>query len=299
MKTERERNESTQTRLQSAQEELREYKSCQQADWVISREEISLTERVLGQGAWGIVYEGRFRGCQVAVKELHEVIVSRHTIKMFEREMNIALCCRHPNLLQFIGATNDNDGGPLFVTELLDMTLRQLLKYRTLGDDEIINLALDIARGLNYLHLNKRIPIVHRDISSSNVLLWRRDNCWGAKLSDYGSANFVRQIMTVGPGSMIYGAPETRDVHAQQSTKVDVYSFGVLLCEMCIREQPNLEHRLLQIRKVLDKKLRGIIRRCVETDPEERPTMSEVIRELERPRRPNKLSRVRSFFSRK
>ncbi|KAJ7374740.1 hypothetical protein OS493_005087 [Desmophyllum pertusum] len=192
--------------------------------------------------------------------------------------MSIASCCRHPNLLQFIGATND-DGSPLFVTELLDTSLRYVLTRRALKHDEIVSLALDVAKGLNYLHLNKPLPIIHRDISSANVLLWRRDECWRAKLSDYGAANFMRQVMTMNPGAIIYSAPEA--FTSQQSPKVDVYSFGLLLCEMCIRELPDPQDVNTQIRQVTNGALRGLIQRCVERDPEERPTMSDVIRELE------------------
>ena len=59
-----------------------------------------------------------------------------------------------------------------------------------------------------------------------------------------------------------------------------MYSFGVLLCEMCIREQPDPDERQTQIGRV-EGVLRGLIQRCVKDDPEERPTMNEVIRTLE------------------
>ena len=132
------------------------------------------------------------------------------------REMNIASRCRHPCLLQFIGATND-DGIPLFVTELMDTSLRDLLDKKPLPKADVVNIALDVGRALNYLHLN-RPPIIHRDISSANVLLWRRDNQWRAKVSDYGTANFMRQCKTVNPGSVIYSAPEA--LSTEQSPKV-------------------------------------------------------------------------------
>ena len=208
--------------LSAAQEALAEYQRRQPRDWIIQREEVLMSDNVLGRGAWGIVREGTFRSCQVAVKEIHELILSPHNRRLFEREMSIASCCRHPNLLQFIGATNDN-GSPLFVTELLDTSLRRLLSQGALNHKEIINLALDIAKGLNYLHLNKPLPIIHRDISSANVLLWRRDECWRAKLSDYGSANFLRQVMTVNQGAVIYSAPEAST--SQQSPKVKTSVF--------------------------------------------------------------------------
>ena len=124
---------------------------------------------------------------------------------------------RHPNLLQFIGATND-ESSPLFVTELLDTSLRHVLQQRALNHDEIVCLSLDIAKGFNYLHLCKPVPIMHRDISSANVLLWRRDKSWRAKLSDFGAANFMRQGMTVNPGAIIYSAPEA--FTPQQTPKV-------------------------------------------------------------------------------
>ena len=221
MQEERNRYLSNERQLQSAvsaaQEELTEYQRRQPKDWIIQREEVLLSESVLGKGAWGSVRQGTFRGCQVAIKEIHELILSPHNRRLFEREMSIASCCRHPNLLQFIGATND-DGRPLFVTELLETSLRHLLSERALNLEEIVSLALNVAKGLNYLHLNRPLPIIHRDISSANVLLWRRDDCWRAKLSDYGSANFMRQCMTVNPGAIIYSAPEA--LTSQQSPKV-------------------------------------------------------------------------------
>ena len=221
MDEQRNSHETTERELESAltaaQDALVEYQRRQPRDWIIQREEVVVSENVLGKGAWGNVCEGTFRSCQVAVKEIHELILSDHNRRMFEREMRIASCCRHPNLLQLIGATNDDDN-PLFVTELLDTSLRHVLSQRALNQDEIVSLALDVAKGLNYLHLSKPLPIIHRDISSANVLLWRRDECWRAKLSDYGSANFMLQVMTINPGAIIYSAPEV--FTSQQSPKV-------------------------------------------------------------------------------
>ena len=206
-----------QSAVSEAQEALAEYRRLEPRDWIIRRDEVITSEIVLGTGAWGKVYQGSFRGCLVAVKQIHDLILSPHNRRLFEREMSIASRCRHPNLLQFMGATND-DGSPLFVTELLDTDLRKVLSQRSLHHEEIVCLALDVATALNYLHLNKPFPIIHRDISSSNVLLWRRDDRWRAKLSDYGAANFMRQFMTCNPGARIYAAPEA--LTSQQSPKV-------------------------------------------------------------------------------
>ena len=206
-----------QSAVSVAEEALAEYQRLEPRDWIIGRDEVIISEIVLGTGAWGKVYQGKFRGCHVAVKQIHDLILSPHNRKLFEREMSMASRCRHPNLLQFMGATND-DGNALFVTELLDTDLRKVLSQRSLHPEEIVCLALDVAIALNYLHLKKPFPIIYRDISSSNVLLWRRDDRWGAKLSDYGAANFMRQHMTSNSGAIIYAAPEA--LTSQQSPKV-------------------------------------------------------------------------------
>ena len=71
---------------------------------------------------------------------------------------------------------------------------------------------------LNYLHQKKPEPIIHRDVSSANVLLWRQGDQWRGKVSDYGTPNFMQQTMTVAPGAMIYSAPEA--LTSNQTVKV-------------------------------------------------------------------------------
>ena len=208
-------NELT-TTLVTTQEALEECRS-QSRDWVISRDEVRMSDMCLGKGGWGAVVKGTFRGTKVAVKQIHELIVSPHNQRLFEREMNMASRCRHPCLLQFIGATND-DTSPLFVTELMETSLRAVLHERSLTSREILVISTDVARALNYLHLNRPTPIIHRDISSANVLLWRQGETWRGKVSDYGTANFVRQEMTAAPGAPPYSAPEA--LTSTQSPKV-------------------------------------------------------------------------------
>ena len=212
--------------LSIAQDELRDYQRQDSPDWVISRDHIQLTGRFLGRGGWGSVVEGKYCGCSVAVKQIHELILSPHNRKLFEREMDIASRCRHPCLLQFIGATND-EGNPLFVTELMETSLRTLLEQRALSDAEMSFISLDVARALNYLHQKQPSPIIHRDISSANVLLWRQGEHWRGKVSDYGTANFMQQTMTVAPGAMIYSAPEA--ITKNQTVKVS-YNFLLQIC---------------------------------------------------------------------
>ena len=195
--------------LSTAQQALRGRPRQQSPDWVISRDQIQLTEKCLGKGGWGSVVEGKYCGCTVAVKQIYDVLLSLspHNRKLFEREMSIASKCRHPCLLQFIGATND-EGSPLFLTELMESSLRKLLEQRSLSTTEVAIISLDVARALNYLHQKKPSPIIHRDISSANVLLWRQADQWRGKVSDYGAANIMQHTLSVCPGAAVYSAPE-------------------------------------------------------------------------------------------
>ena len=206
-----------QTTLTTYQQTLREYGHQQPRDWTVSRDAIQITDKLLGKGGWGSVVEGKYCGCAVAVKQIHELILSDHNRSLFEREMDIASRCRHPCLLQFIGATND-EGNPLFVTELMESSLRALLEQRSLSAAEVSIISLDVARALSYLHQKKPFPIIHRDVSSANVLLWRQGEQWRGKVSDYGTANFMQPSMTICPGAMIYSAPEA--LTSNQTVKV-------------------------------------------------------------------------------
>ena len=210
--------------LSLAQQTISEHRRQETCDWVISRNEIQMTQNCLGRGGWGSVNEGTYCGCTVAVKQIHDLILSRHNRLLFEREMNIASACRHPCLLQFIGATND-EGSPLFLTELMEKSLRVLFEERPLSETEIRIISLDVARALNYLHQKKPTPIIHRDVSSANVLLWRQGDQWRGKVSDYGTANFMQQTMTVAPGATIYCAPEA--LSSNQTPKVGNHLFQI------------------------------------------------------------------------
>ena len=198
--------------LSTAKEKLTEYESQLKArDWVLCRDDLQLSDESLGAGALGRVVKGRYCGCVVAIKQLHQLTLTQRERRLFEREMDIASRCRHPCLLQFIGATQDER--PLFVTEIMEKSLRKLLGERqkqnqNLTETEIIFISLDVAQALNYLHQRKPEPIVHRDVSSANVLLWKQNNQWRGKLGDYGTAKFLQETMTVAPGAMIYAAPE-------------------------------------------------------------------------------------------
>ena len=219
------------TALRRSTEQRNNLQSERNCDWAITENEIQIKrDQELGSGAWGTVYRGEFHGCDVAVKEMHPLLLNDRNRQLFEREVDIASRCRHPCLLQFIGATTGER--PLLVTEIMDCSLREQLPYipnaPRLSDQNIIIISLDVAKALNYLH-QKRLPIIHHDISSGNVLLLRQGDHWRAKVSDYGTANFVRQNNINYAGALIYCAPESRnpDQQTRISLKVSNSTFNV------------------------------------------------------------------------
>ena len=248
----------------------------EQSHWVVRKEEIEMTEEILGKGGWGEVKVAKFRGLRVAAKCLHEVILSPYNISVFTREMEIAARVRHPNLLQFIGATRV--GTPIILSELMPTSLRKELETGPLPYHGVLAISQDIACGLNYLHLFKPDPILHRDVSTANVLLQPISGGWRAKVSGYGSANLQPMIgRTVNPGNPVYSAPEA-GVPRDHSPAMDVYSYGVVLVEMMICRIPEVAQRQFHINSIQRPMFKALIERCLKENRRERPTMSEIIR---------------------
>ena len=247
--------------------------------WKIKRNEIQIieNEESLGVGGWGVVKIAMFRGVKVAAKFMHEEIISPHNIVRFTREMNMAARLRHPNLLLFIGASLDQDK-PVLVTELMPNNLRNIIERATLSKVQKILIATDVALGLNYLHLMEPDPIIHRDVSSSNVLLEPigLDN-WRAKVSDYGSVDFVSFEASENPGNVVYAAPETNTKF--QTPKMDVYSYGILLHEMVTGRFP--DGNKPQLETLSWQQMASLIRHCISRDPANRPHMKHILISLQ------------------
>ena len=260
----------------------------------IQREQVEIHE-TLGEGAWAEVAKGKFQSCYVAVKTPHNRLLQDFPfiIERLRREVNIMAQVRHPNLVHFIGAVLDEaaerrEERPLIITELLDVNLRRAYED---GREEVKNVQTrrsifqDVAYGLHCLHSHHE-PIIHRDVSTPNILLKLLPNgrCL-AKISDFGSANIVSGAITAGEGAILYAAPEMfphTDPNVQplpQTTKLDVYSYGIVLCEVIARQLPLRNEYLDMLRKVENEcsVLHRLILQCTRQSPDARPTMVEVI----------------------
>ena len=247
--------------------------------WVVQSDDVHLTDEEIGRGGWAVVKVAHFRGLRVAAKCLYKELVYPYHREIFQREMSFAAKLRHPNLLQFIGATVEP--AMIILTEVMPTSLRALINRTRLTNKQIVSIALDVARALNYLHLMRPHPILHRDLSSANVLLEPTpENGWRAKVSDYGTANFSQCLQTVNPGSPVYSAPEAHNPE-MQSAKMDIYSFGVLLIEMCTSRFPEPSLRPRLIPTIAHAQLVALIRSCLAPDRHQRPRCSVVIERLD------------------
>ena len=250
--------------------------------WAISRDEVFLTNKILGTGGWGYVIEATYRGRVVAAKCLHEAIRSPHNQELFAKEMKISARCRHRNLVEFIGAVPDHPA--IILIEMMDCTLRSALSNGRATPNHIHPISMGVAQGLLYLHSIQPHPLIHRDVSAPNVLLKAVSNGWIAKLSDLGSAQFANIAQTLAPGCFLYAAPEVqqRDTACRQTEKIDVYSFGVLLIEMLTREMPTgTIAALMESVQSRWPRFVPLITSCIVTDPSQRPSMRQVINQLD------------------
>ena len=275
--------QSLEAKCNSQEERLRTVEDTVERLWAIPRDEINLSNKILGTGGWGYVTEATFRGRRVAAKCLHEAIISPHNQELFAKEMKISARCRHKNLVEFIGAVPDHPA--IIVIEMMDCTLRFALGNGRVIPNHIHPICIDVAQGLVYLHSIQPHPLIHRDVSAPNILLKAVGTGWIAKLSDLGSAQFANIAQTLAPGCVLYAAPEVqqRDTALKQTEKVDVYSYGVLLIEVLTREMPTgILSQLIGSLIPIWPQFISLIQRCTNTDPTRRPTMRDVITSLNR-----------------
>ncbi|KAK6161600.1 hypothetical protein DH2020_004981 [Rehmannia glutinosa] len=192
---------------------------------------------ILGAGGFGCVYKGKLDGdfC-VAVKRL-----SIDAITEFQTEVDILSKIQHPNIITLLGYSIHAESR-LLVYELmqygsLETQLHGVSRGSALTWHLRMKIALDVARGLEYLHEHCHPPVIHRDLKSSNILL---DSNFNAKLSDFGLAvlDGPRNKNNIKPsGTLGYVAPEYL-LDGKLTDKSDVYAFGVVLLELLLGRKP-------------------------------------------------------------
>ena len=210
----------------------------------------------LGVGSYGAVYRALCDELPCAAKIIHPTLLEtndldgRQTIERFTQECRFLSVVRHPHIVQYLGMSRDPEYGlPVLLMELMDSNLTQLLwrSEQSLPFHIQISLCHDIVLALTYLHSNR---IIHRDLSSNNVLLIGPGN--RAKVTDFGmsklaDANLRMTPMTMCPGTLAYMPPEALNDPPVYTNKLDCFSFGVLDIQILTRQFPNPTQRFKTI----------------------------------------------------
>jgi serine/threonine-protein kinase len=272
-------------------------------------------EDVVGSGGMSTVWRARdvLLERKVALKILHARYgEDDEYVERFLREARAVAQMSHPNIVTVIDRGEDRERQFIVFEYVEGQNLKQLLEKRgPLPIDEVVNLALEIARGLAFAHER---GIVHRDVKPQNVLL---NGDGRAKVTDFGIARSLdveRGVTQTGTvmGTSNYIAPEQASGE-RVGTESDVYSLGCLLFELLTGDVPfpgdnfvavALQHlnepppSVLERRPDAPPRLAWLVDRALAKDPEQRPSMEEVVAELEETRDPSQATVVVSRLAR-
>ncbi|KAL1947947.1 hypothetical protein VTO73DRAFT_13671 [Trametes versicolor] len=270
-------------------------------DREIPPEKLTKLEKI-GSGGFKDVFIGKFKGRRVAIAEFRGQLSS-----MDIKELKLLGDFDHPNIVRFLGVSipeNTRDTPVMIVSELCSngdlfdyiRNVNPPSLYRTLC------IMLDIARGLEYLHLRKP-SVIHRDCKSSNILITSKGV---AKITDFGLAKVkesTRSMVRSVVGTVNWQAPELWHPHPKYNHKVDVFSCAMVYWEVLQWYNPNKkypwegmnEHAIYDavgakrqrpsvsgLRKTWCPEIVDLVERMWQQEHQERPTMSEVVQELER-----------------
>ncbi|KAG9443313.1 hypothetical protein H6P81_014653 [Aristolochia fimbriata] len=269
----------------------------------------------VGQGGYGKVYKGILAdGTLVAIKRAQEGSLQGE--KEFYTEIELLSRLHHRNLVSLLGYCNEK-GEQMLVYEFMpNGTLRDHLSAKLkdpLSFAMRLRIALASAKGILYLHTEADPPIFHRDIKATNILL---DSKFTAKVADFGLSRLApvadgegavpAHVSTVVKGTPGYLDPEYFLTH-KLTDKSDVYSLGIVFLELLTGMQPishgkniarevNLAYQSGMIFSIIDSKMGSypaecveqfmtLALRCCQDETDNRPSMAEVVRELENIRR--------------
>ncbi|KAG5645602.1 hypothetical protein DXG03_005740 [Asterophora parasitica] len=269
-------------------------------DREIPPERIQKLEKI-GSGGFKDVFIGKFKGRKIAISEFRGQLSA-----MDIKELKLLGGFDHPNIVRFLGVSipeNTRETPVMIVSELCSNG--DLFDYvRNVNPPtlhQVLVMMLDIARGLEYLHLRKP-SVIHRDCKSSNILITAKGT---AKIADFGLAKVkqsTRSMVRSLVGTVNWQAPELWHAHPKYNHKVDVFSCAMVFWEMLQWHLPNKkfpwegmnEHAIYEIvgskrqrpsvsglRKQWCPEIVDLIERMWAQDHQDRPTMSEVVEALE------------------
>ena len=201
----------------------------------------------LGRGSYGAVYKAKCDQLPCAAKVLHPTILdptdpgADKVLERFHHECAFLGGIRHPHIVQYLGMTRDPESRlPVLLMELLDESLTKMLErsQQPLAYCVQVDICHDIALAVAYLHSN---DIIHRDLSSNNVLIVAEKR---AKVTDFGMSKLAGAAstmtpLTACPGTLAYMPPEALREPPTYTKKLDCFSEGVIMIQVCTQLWPD------------------------------------------------------------
>ncbi|XP_055898146.1 serine/threonine-protein kinase TNNI3K-like [Biomphalaria glabrata] len=264
-------------------------------------------QETIGSGSFGKVYKGKCKGRTVAIKRYRaSSFGAKSDVDMFCREVAILAKLNSPYVINFIGACLDDPSQFAIVTHYVSGgSLFSLLheQKRLIDVQSKLTIALDVAKGMEYLH-NMPLPIIHRDLNSHNILLEENGH---AVVADFGESRFLRSAdednMTKQPGNLRWMAPEIFTQCTKYSVKADMFSYSLVLWELLSGELPfahlkpaaaaaetAYHNTRPPIAITFPKPIVSLLQKGWHTNPDERPEFCEIIPILEECKRSQAVS---------
>lgn len=258
-------------------------------------------EEVIGVGGFGKVYRGFWRGLEVAVKAARQdpdedITV---TIENVKQEANLFWLLEHENIVKLLGVCLHLPNLCLVMEYCRGGSLNRILNGRKVRPDVLLDWAVQIARGMDYLHNRAPISLIHRDLKSSNVLLLEpieNDDLQfkTLKITDFGLAREVYKTTRMSAaGTYAWMAPEVikKSMYSKSS---DVWSYGVVLWELLTGETPykgidpftvaygvGVNKLTLPIPSTCPQPFRELMEACWSEDPHVRPSFENILTALD------------------
>lgn len=257
-------------------------------EWDIDFSELECS-KLIGEGYSGQVFEGTWKGQEVAVKVLKSQTPTKKATEEFHKEASVLANLRHPNIILFMAACT-KPPNMCIITEymalgsLFDILHNELIP--SFPEGLAVKVATQAAKGMHFLHSS---GIAHRDFKSLNLLVNEK---WDVKVSDFGMAGFLRDTQG-GIGTVHWTAPEILNEEENcDLQKADSYSFGIVLWEMLTRKAPfegrspamvavnvirDDERPEMPESHIFDQGYIDLMTNCWEKDPDTRPTFLEIL----------------------
>jgi len=269
---------------------------------LIKKSEVRISEHRIGQGSFGDIYQGIYKGGRVAVKVLRAKKRTNRNLRLLQEEgIHLMKLKQHPNVCRFIGMIHEENITAVITQFVRNGSVKECMQRgRSFSLDQKLNILLQSSAGVWSLHDQ---GIIHRDIALRNMLINLKD--FSVYVSDFGLSRSLSRDFSNNEESLpvAWSSPETLQ-DGSYSRKTDIWSFGVMIWELFSEETPfsdtgfslvKLMYEIMDGRRLETQPNWGasicrLMSDCWSEEPEHRPTMIQVYARFEEFYRPHEIT---------